>query len=63
VSSREQASDDGAELIGGNGGGIVGGAEATASSTAVQHVRPLSSAATTEYGQPGMNWDWPLARP
>src|ERR1019366_631542 len=35
----------------------------TASSTAVQDVRPGSSAATTEYGQPGIICAWPFPRP
>jgi hypothetical protein len=58
VSGRDQAADDGAELAGGDGGGVVGRARRTASSTAVQQVRPASSAATTEYGQPGISWGW-----
>jgi transposase-like protein len=39
------------------------GPRRTASSTAVQQVRPGSSTATTEYGQPGISWGWFLARP
>ena len=35
----------------------------TASSSAVQDVRPASSAATNEYGQPGMNWSAERPRP
>jgi hypothetical protein len=58
-----QAADDGAELAGGDGGGVVLGPRRTASSTAVQQVRPASSAATTEYGQPGISWGWFFARP
>ena len=39
------------------------GPSRTASSTAVQEVRPGSSAATTEYGQPGIICAWPFPRP
>ena len=39
------------------------GPSRTASSTAVQLVRPGSNAATTEYGQPGIIWACPLPRP
>ena len=39
------------------------GPRRTASSTAVQDVRPGSSAATTEYGQPGIICAWPFPRP
>jgi hypothetical protein len=37
------------------------GPSRTASSSWHQEVRPVSSAATKEYGQPGMNWS--LERP
>src|SRR5215469_16591547 len=39
------------------------GPRRTASSTAVHEVRPLSSAATTEYGQPGIICACPFPRP
>ena len=39
------------------------GPRRTASSTAVQEVRPGSSAATTEYGQPGIICACPFPRP
>jgi hypothetical protein len=39
------------------------GPSRTASSTAVQEVRPGSSAATKEYGQPGIICALPLPRP
>ena len=39
------------------------GPSRTASSTAVQDVRPGSSAATTEYGQPGIICACPFPRP
>src|SRR6266508_2252518 len=39
------------------------GPRRTASSSAVHEVRPTSSAATKEYGQPGMNCEALLARP
>ena len=39
------------------------GPSRTASSTAVQEVRPGSNAAMTEHGQPGIIWACPLARP
>ena len=37
------------------------GPSRTASSSAVHDVRPGSSAATNEYGHPGIRWDWPCA--
>jgi hypothetical protein len=39
------------------------GPRRTASRTAVHDVRPVSSAATIEYGQPGISWAWLRARP
>jgi hypothetical protein len=39
------------------------GPSRTASSTAVQLLRPVCSAATIEYGQPGIIWAVPLALP
>lgn len=39
------------------------GSTRTASSTAVHDVRPVSSAATIEYGQPGTIWCLPSPRP
>lgn len=44
--------DDLAELDRGHRGDVGAGSRRTASSTAVQDVRPASSAATTEQGQP-----------
>jgi hypothetical protein len=38
------------------------GPSRTASSGSVQEVRPGSSAAMTEYGQPGIIWAFPLPR-
>ncbi len=39
------------------------GPSRTASNTAVRLVRPASNAATIEYGQPGIIWLVPVARP
>ena len=39
------------------------GPSRTASSGSVHEVRPGSSAATTEYGQPGISCAFPLPRP
>ena len=39
------------------------GPRRTASSSAVHELRPVSSAATTEYGQPGIICAWPRPRP
>lgn len=39
------------------------GPSRTTSSGAVRELRPIASAATNEYGQPGMNWEALLARP
>ena len=59
----DQPGDDLADLAGGDLGLIVTGAEPDRAGTAVQLLRPGSSAATKEYGQPGIICAFPLPRP
>jgi hypothetical protein len=63
VPGSDQPGDDVAGLRGGDLGLVVIGPRRTASSTAVQEVRPGSRAAITEYGQPGIICACPLPRP
>ena len=59
----DQPGDDLADLGRGDLGLVVIGPSRTASSTAVQEVRPGSSAAITEYSQPGIICADPFPRP
>ena len=63
VPGGDQPGDHLTDLGGSDLGLIIAGAQPDASSTAVQEVRPGSSAATTEYGQPGIICACPLPRP
>ena len=60
VPGGDQPGNNVADLRGGDLGHVVIRPRRTASSTAVHDVRPLSSAAMTEYGQPGLICAWPL---
>ena len=60
----DQPGDDVADLSGGHRGLVVIGAQPHhVQHRGVHDVRPGSSAAITEYGQPGIIWACPLARP
>ena len=63
VPGGDQPGDHLPDLRGADLGLVILGPRRMASSTAVQEVRPGSSAATTEYGQPGIICACPFPRP
>lgn len=63
VPGLRQPGDDIAYLGGGHVGLVIIWPRRIASSTTVQEARSGSSAAITEYGQPGIIFAWPLPRP